>query len=125
MKFIISSLVPLTKLSPLLCEQVCKLSLKLKLLKLKLLYMVVHVYQKVCVLDCVILVLHVCLLNFYTHKVKNLLRMLIIDNKRGLKSAIALLDPFPDREEFQEFTAMYQDVRLADGPTTLCQVLQT
>lgn len=50
--------------------------------------------------------------------------MLIIDNKRGLKSAIALLDPFPDREEFQEFTAMYQDVRLADGPTTLCQVLQ-
>lgn len=49
--------------------------------------------------------------------------MLIIDNKRGLKSAIALLDPFPDREEFQEFTAVYQEVRLANGPTTLCQVL--
>lgn len=49
--------------------------------------------------------------------------MLIIDNKRGLESAIALLDPFPDREEFQEFTAVYQEVRLANGPTTLCQVL--
>lgn len=85
-----------------------------------LLCTIVHVYQKVCVL---ILVKQVCLLNFYTHKVKNLLRMLIIDNKRGLKSAIALLDPFPDREEFQEFTAVYQEVRLANGPTTLCQVL--
>lgn len=84
-----------------------------------LLYLIVHVYCKVCV----ILVKHVCLLNFYTPKVKNLLRMLIIDNKRGLKSAIALLDPFPDREEFQEFTAVYQEVRLANGPTTLCQVL--
>lgn len=48
MKFIISSLVPLTKLSPLLCEQVCKLSLKLKLLKLKLLYMVVHLSVSLC-----------------------------------------------------------------------------
>lgn len=50
MKFIISSLVPLTKLSPLLCEQVCKLSLKLKLLKLKLLYMVVHLSVSLIVL---------------------------------------------------------------------------
>ncbi|XP_048753406.2 serine-protein kinase ATM-like isoform X2 [Ostrea edulis] len=77
LKFIINNLVPLTELSPLLCEQV-----------------------------------------------KNLFKMLILESRCLLKAGIASLDPFPDREDFHQFSTVYREIKLAQGPITLQQIIE-